>query len=160
LQVGLTYEPAGPRYRGTISMQPVNVRWGGRAPLTAGLQTALTIEKDRINVGFAHVTSGGASVDLSGYFGNWNAPHVAFRYQGLAPASELARWLEVKGIGRGTVQVEGSGAWSADGKYSATGDIRVRDVNWAQRSWQVKGLRASASATIDPRETILSSVQF
>ena len=66
LNARFLYEPAGPRYRGEIAIDPVEVRRMGEAPVPIGVNLAVTMEKNRIGITRAKLTTGGSRVEFSG----------------------------------------------------------------------------------------------
>ena len=74
LNARLSYEAGGPRYRGNLSMQPLELRWPGYAPVPFGVDLAVSIERNRIGVDSAKLATGNSQLTLAGAVENLDAP--------------------------------------------------------------------------------------
>src|SRR5450432_3954673 len=66
LNARLLYDLTGPRYNGTIDVQPLDVKWGSYGPLPLCIALDVTIEKNRIAIDSARLTNAANRVDISG----------------------------------------------------------------------------------------------
>src|ERR1017187_9958420 len=88
LNARFLYELASLRYRGDISMQPLNLQLGIYRPMPVGIATSLTIEANRVTVNSARLTSGASSIALSGALENLAAPHGWFQFDASVSVQE------------------------------------------------------------------------
>ena len=159
LQATLTYEPAGPRYHGNVSMQPLQVQWDGRSVTPAGIELATNLERNRIEVSSARLTTGQSAVQFSGAIEDLAAPHAKFRYQARVTAADFAKILRLSGLERGTAQLAGDVNWAGT-QYALTGNLHVVDGEIRQPSWQLKNLKADGALRVDPQGARLGGLRF
>jgi translocation and assembly module TamB len=75
LRAHFLYELAGPRYRGTVSIEPLEVQWPGRAAVPLAVNLAVTLEKNRIGMTSAKFSTGESRIELSGSIDDLVSPH-------------------------------------------------------------------------------------
>ena len=141
LDARFTYEAAAQRYRGNLSIQPLELQWDGRTEAPLSIQMATTLERDRIEVATAHVAAGQSNADFSGAIENLAAPRANFRYAAHVTAADAARMLGVRGLERGTADVAGNAQWMGGSQYTLAGNFRVADGAFRQPAWGGKDRR-------------------
>jgi translocation and assembly module TamB len=160
LTARFTYERAGPRYRGDLSIQPLEVRWDGQTEAPLGIQASSVLERNRIEISSARVTSGQSEVRFSGAIEDLATPHANLRYQARVQANDLAKALRVRGLERGTVQLTGNAQWTGSTQYAVDGDLHIAGGGFRQAPWSFQNLRADATLHVDPQSMRLDGLRF
>ena len=148
-----------PRYRGDISIQPLDVTWPGHALAPFGVTLALTIEKKRIGVTTARVTSGGSLVDFSGAVEDLAAPHGSFLFDARVPVAEAAPILHIEELKRGTIEVGGRALWAGSG-FSATGTLHAYNVEYRDSLLRLEDGRVDGSLSASLKGIDLSGIRL
>ncbi|HTX35726.1 MAG TPA: translocation/assembly module TamB domain-containing protein [Bryobacteraceae bacterium] len=150
LQARFQYDRSGPRYRGDLAMDPLELNWPGLAAMPVRIQTAVLVEKNRIQVTAGHAWTADTAVDFTGALENLAAPAAKVQFEARLPAAEAGRLARVPQLRSGAVEVTGSAAWSQaagasmEGRLHATG-LNYRDASVALRDFRLDGgVRADA----------------
>jgi translocation and assembly module TamB len=130
LSAQFTYEAGGPRYRGTIAIDPLDLQLDRRAALPAAVNVAVAIERNRIAVTSASVKTGATAIELSGALDDLNAPRASFQYDVNVSLEDVSRNFDVEELRAGTAQVGGSGTWSSAAGLALTGNLRATGVQY------------------------------
>ena len=91
LRAQLMYDPAAPRYRGQVSMNPLILTSGNRPPLNVRIVLPLDLEKDRIGVTRATIETPQSSLTLNGTVQHLASPEVAADLIAQVALGELVR---------------------------------------------------------------------
>ncbi len=148
----LTYDKAGPRYGGDISMQPLQLKWGAYEPLPLTVKLSATFDKTRLKISSGHLATAFSQVDLSGTLENFADPRSNLTYDARLSLDEIGRVLKLRSRQSGTVQLGGSAQYTSAADYRITGNLHARDVNFRQGSTHVEHVRADSSVTMDPQK--------
>jgi translocation and assembly module TamB len=160
LNARFLYERAGPRYRGDLSMQPLEVAWGGYAPVPLDVVLAVTFEKNRIGVTSAKIATGDSHMDFSGVVEDLVSPRGTFQYNARASLADVARILRVKELERGTVEVTGNAVWAGSSNYSATGRLHAYGVDYRDAYLRLQGFRVEGALAAGTEGIGLSAVRL
>jgi translocation and assembly module TamB len=160
LDTKFLYDQSGPRYQGDVSVQPVELQWDGRTEAPLGIRMSLTIEKNRIGVSSARLTTGNSYVDLAGIIQDMLSPHASFQYDARISAADVKRLVPIRGLERGTADLAGNAEWAGSFKYSVTGNLRVQDGEFRQPSWRVRNVTAQAALRLDEQGVRLGGLRF
>ena len=160
LAARFTYERAGPRYRGDISVQPLQVRWNGQTEAPLGIQISSVLERNRITISSARVTAGQSEVQASGTIEDLVSPHANFRYEARVQASDLARTLRIRGLERGTLQLAGNAQWAGGTQYTVVGNLHLAGGGFRQAPWSFQNLRADGAMRADQQSIRLGGLRF
>ena len=151
LNARFLYDRAGPRYRGDISMQPLDLELGEYRPMPVGIATSLTIEANRIAVNSARVTSGASSVALSGAIENLASPHGAFQFEASVSVQEATPILLIPELRRGTVQLRGNATWRGGSDFFVASTLHGTGLAYRDPSVRLEGFRADGAVTVGPQ---------
>ena len=160
LNAKFLYERAGPRYRGDLSVQPLEVAWGSYGPVPWDVALAVTFEKNRIGVTSAKVATGDSHIDFSGAVEDLVSPHGAFRYNLRASLADVNRILRVPELRRGTAEVAGNAVWAGSSNYSATGRLHAFGVEYRDSFVRLQGFSVDAALAAGTRGIGLSAVRL
>jgi translocation and assembly module TamB len=147
LNARFAYEAGGPRYRGTVSVQPLDLQVEDSAVVPFGVEVAAALEKNRVTVTSAKVTTSGSSVDLSGALDDFNSPRAAFQYDVHVSIGDVARLFHVPELRRGDTQIGGSGSWSGVAGLAATGNLRSTGVEFHDSAIWLRDGRLDGAVT-------------
>jgi len=151
LRAHFLYELAGPRYRGTVSIEPLEVQWPGRATVPLGVEVALTLEKNRAGVTSAKLSTGESRIELSGAIDDLVSPHGTFRYDARLSIADASRILGVRELQRGTVEIGGNAIWPGGGEFSATGNLRAERVDFQDSTITLRDCGLEGALAANPR---------
>jgi len=160
LNAKFLYERAGPRYRGDLSMQPLEVAWGGYGPVPLDVAMAVTFERDRIAIASAKVATGDSRMDFSGAVEGLVSPRGSFRYDLRASLADVARIFRVEELRRGTAEVTGNAVWAGTSNYSATGRLHAYGVDYRDSFVRLQGFHVDGAVAAGPGGIGLSAVRL
>jgi translocation and assembly module TamB len=160
LNAKFLYERAGPRYRGDLSIQPVEVAWGSYGPIPLDVALAVTFEKNRIGVTSAKVATGDSHIDFSGAVEDLVSPHGSFRYDLRASLADVNRILRVPELRSGMADVAGNAVWAGSSNYSATGRVHASGVEYRDSFVRLQGFRVDAALAAGKGGIGLSGVRL
>jgi len=160
LDAKFLYELAGPRYRGDISIQPLDLRWSGHTPVPLGVTMALALERNRIGITSARWVTGGSSVEFSGTIDDLVSPHGSFQYQANVSLADAARIFSLRGLERGTAQARGAAEWRGPEDYSVTGNLHAFGVDFGQDAVRLRGFRTDGALRAGPKGVDLNGVRI
>jgi translocation and assembly module TamB len=147
LNARLLYDLAGPRYRGNIYVQPLDVTWGGYGPLPLGIALAVTIEKNRIAIDSARLTNATNRVDISGLIEDLASPHGKFEYDARVSLADVGRTVRVRELRQGAVRVAGSAIWAGSSGVSLTGRLHATGVEYRDSFLRLTDFRLDGPVT-------------
>ncbi|HUA61946.1 MAG TPA: translocation/assembly module TamB domain-containing protein [Verrucomicrobiae bacterium] len=159
LAAQLLYDANGPRYRGDLEIQPLDVRWNGHPQTNIAVHTSLTFEKNQIGVDKLALASGASALELSGSIRDLAAPRATFQYKANVAAADAARILQIRGL-VGRVEARGKGQWSGAGGYSVEGPWKAAGVGYRTGDVALEGFGVSGSLRADSQAVRLSAVQL
>ncbi len=159
LNAALQFEPAGPRYRGDISVQQLEV---GGADYHGVWSAAATVafEKDRVAITSARLSTGTSTVQVAGTLENLAAPHAQFRFDARVAAADAGRALRIKLLERGTVEVAGTAQWTGGAQYSLNGKLHAYNLDYGGAYVQLRGFRADGDVSAAEAGIRLSAVRL
>ena len=107
LKIDLAYDLLGPRYRGTLAIQPLFMRYDDYGPAPFAVNLAVTMEKNRIAVDSGTVATGATQLTVKGALDDLTAPHARFQYQGARHARGRGAHIPRPAV----AERPGSGRW-------------------------------------------------
>jgi len=160
LNAKFLYERAGPRYRGDLGMQPLEVAWGSYGPVPLNVALAVTFEKNRIGITSAKVATGDSHIDFSGAIEDLVSPRGSFRYDLRASLADVNRILRVPELRSGTADVAGNAVWAGSSNYSATGRLHAYGVEYRDSFVRLQGFRVDGALAAGTGGIGLSGVRL
>jgi translocation and assembly module TamB len=160
LELALFFEGAGPRYRGTLSMRPLEVRAPGVAPTPLDVTMTLAVERNRIGIASASITTGHSTLRLSGELADLQSPHGTARYQLSASVADASRAFGIKLLDRGVVQSQGTVTWPGGAAYTVTGDLHASGVEYRGAYVQLRNSHADGVVSVNPQAVELTGLRF
>ncbi len=160
LNAKFLYERAGPRYRGDVGMQPLEVAWGGYGPVPLDVAMAVTFEKDRIGITSAKIATGDSRIDFSGVVEDLVSPRGSLRYDLRASIADVARIFRVEELRRGAAEVTGNAVWAGSSDYSATGRLHAYGVGYRDSFVRLQGFHVDGALAAGKEGILLSAVRL
>ncbi|HWB85592.1 MAG TPA: translocation/assembly module TamB domain-containing protein [Bryobacteraceae bacterium] len=160
LTADLGYELIAQRYRGTVSIQPLDLRFADYAPAAVAVNLALTLESNHIGIDSANFATGGSTLRLSGSVDDLRAPHGAFQYTANVEVADAGRILRNRALRAGTVRLDGRATFAGTSDYSVTGNLHLYGARYRDVSVAFDNLRADGAIQINPRGAVLNSLRF
>lgn len=151
LQTVLGYDAAGPRYRGSIAIEPLEFAAPGIAQTALAITASFALEPNRIAVTAANFATGKSRLNLAGLIENLAAPHGSFEFQGRLDNGDAQRIFETKLLDRGTVDVKGSGVWRGGADVSLAGHLLGTGLEYYDASIRLHNFTAAGPLTSDLR---------
>ncbi|MGH9721585.1 MAG: translocation/assembly module TamB domain-containing protein [Bryobacteraceae bacterium] len=159
LRVQFSYSAAGPRYDGTIRIEPLHLAFGKLDPFDAQIDLALAIQKNRLDASRLLVQIEGARVEASGSIEDFTTPRTTFRFHGSTDAARVARLFRSGLVRRGSVEFDGTASWSRATSYAVSAKLRGRALGIRYARYYVQDVAMSAAVDFDPRSLRLRSVE-
>ncbi len=154
-----SYDLTGPRYKGQVSIQPLEINARKLPPLNADVYLTLGIEKNRIEISSAKLDMQKSHLEASGAIEDLAAPKAAFRFTARVAVDQAASLLKIRAARRGTVVLSGSANYGGASEYTVSGRMQASGLDLAQDGIRVSGARATANVRFDPRGLTLAAIQ-
>ena len=158
LRALLSYDLTGPRYKGQISIQPLELNARKLAPLNMDVFLTLGLEKNRIEISNAKVDMQGSHLEASGAIEDLAAPKGAFHFTAHAVANQAARWLKTGIVRRGTVDLAGTATYNSSSDYAVQAAVRARDLEVEQDGIRVSAVHSTSTMLLNPRGITLDAI--
>jgi translocation and assembly module TamB len=159
LEARLTYERSGPRYRGEVSVQPLEVRWNKGERMPFDIRAALTMEKNRIGVEALQVATGATTVKVEGAVEDLAAPRARLRYDARLGVADGARFLGIRGLS-GLALVRGTMQFGGPDGFSMAGDLHATGMEFRSGSVRLQGFRLDGKLSADGEAVRLRGVRI
>ncbi|HEY1492979.1 MAG TPA: translocation/assembly module TamB domain-containing protein [Candidatus Solibacter sp.] len=151
LNLNLAYDRAGPRYRGTLSIQPLHLSYDDYGPVPFDVRLGLTMEKNRIAVDSGRLVTSATQVTFSGAVEDLAAgPRGSFRYEARAALTDIARIFRVPELRAGRALVGGTAQWTPAAPFTINGNVHATGVEYRDRNVRLVDFRADGAATFGP----------
>jgi len=159
LQANLGYDAAGPDYKGTVKVAPLELRYGVYGKVPVNVDLALQVEKSRLRVTSAKLDTAESHIELSGNLESLANPVVTAQYSGRISVKELGGILKLKSRQSGTVELGGNARYANATDYLVTGNLHGRDVAFSQPGFNVRNVRLDSAVEADPKKIKLDGVR-
>ena len=129
LSLRLAYDLAGPRYRGELAVDPLDVQseaLPSLPPLT--IRTSLAIERNRVALGDGHLRTPESTVEFTGAVENLADPRARFPFHASVSVAEARKVIEIPELRSGSAQVEGTAEWTRAAGVSLSSDLHATRV--------------------------------
>jgi translocation and assembly module TamB len=160
LAAHITYNAAGPRYDGTISVAPLDflLKRAGNVTLHVSPRVAMTasIEKNRVTVSTAAVRFPQSEIDLNNVVVNdFTRPVTTGRYSARIALTEADRIFRLVNFRHtGTLNATGDFRYRSATDYEVTSDVKGTGIGYGK----VPDMRVSAKATATPGNLVLKGL--
>src|SRR5581483_6799215 len=160
LEAKLAYDLTGPRYQGNLSVRPFDLKWGSYENIPAALQLAVILERNRLAVTNAALTTGKSALEFSGSVSNFASPVADFHYRARVDAGEAGHILKWKSVERGTVMANGTLRYDRVSRYTISGPVRASGVAYYEKNARFEDVRADGALQVTPARIRISGIQL
>ncbi|HWY49042.1 MAG TPA: translocation/assembly module TamB domain-containing protein [Bryobacteraceae bacterium] len=152
LEATLQYEPARPRYTGTISSHELQVSAPQlKHPLTFDLYTRLALERNSFQVLETSLSSEGASIELKGVVNDLSAPKAALEISLSLPVKNLKQAFGLPLEPTGEFSFLGSGSMEINPvQYKVQGKLTGRGLAYSYKDANIKNVIVEARLEATP----------
>jgi len=152
LEATLQYEPAGPRYLGTISSHELQVSAPQlKQPLAFDLYAKLALERNSIQVLETSLSSQGANIELKGAVNDLSAPKAALEFSLALPAKNFNKAFGLPLESIGGFSFLGSGSVEINPlQYKVEGQLTGRGLAYTYKDTSIKNLVLGARVEATP----------
>lgn len=159
LQVNLGYEAAGPDYKGKLKLAPLQLRYGTYENVPVNVDLDVILEKNRLRVTGGKLDTAESHVELSGDLNNFSNPVVTAQYTGKFSIKEAGEIFKLQSRQSGTVELGGNARYVNAADYLVTGNIRGRDVAFAQPGFSIRNVRVDSALALDQKQVKLEGLR-
>jgi translocation and assembly module TamB len=160
LEALLTYDAAGPRYRGSVAIEPLEFAAPGVAQTAVAIHASFALEANRIDVTTASLATGKSRVSLAGQIENLTNPHGRFDFQARLDNGDAERIFETKLLARGTAEVAASGIWRGGSDVSIAGHLVATGLEYRDSTIRLHDFTASGPLTSDLRSVTVRPIHL
>ena len=151
LNVRLVYEMLGPRYHGTVAVQPLYLTYDDYGPEPFSVNLAVTMEKNRIALDSATIATGATRVQANGALEDLTAPHAHFQYHASVALADVARIFRAPQLRGGTGLVGGTGEWTPAAGLALAGTLHSSGVEYRDDVLRLVDFRGDGSVSANSR---------
>ena len=151
----LSYSFLHRRYEGDLSIGKLGSRYQDFRPVAWTIKTHFLLGSNRLEISHLLAETGRSSLEVSGRWDDFRKPAIDGNYKVVADVAEAAAILRQPEARRGTVQLSGTGKWSA-AEFSSSGKLSVKDLDWRNAQFAVKNAGVDTDFSIDPQRITLS----
>ena len=161
LRAQFVYEMAGPRYRGTLSMQPLDFQYGDMGPIPMDLALTVLLEKNRIGVESAKLQAGDSVVELKGAIEDLVNPRGDFQYDmRLAMASLRKHIRKTQLPTAGFAHVAGNVKFAGTQDYQLTGTLHAKNVDYQTGNLALRNFAVAGALSVTPERAHVGAARL
>ena len=158
ISANLDYSILHDRYEGDLLLGKVDTQVKNFRPVSWMMETHFSLGQNSLEVHRMLATSGRSKLEASGHWRDFREPKFDGNYKATLDLGEAGAVLRRSELRRGTVQVEGTGTWSAS-DFSSAGKLAVKDVDWQDAQVRIRGAAVETNFTAEPRQIALSQIR-
>jgi translocation and assembly module TamB len=157
VSAGMSYVLTGDRYDGRIHIgrMLLDFRGGPQLPSTAEVQFSLF--RANAELKSLHWSSPRSNFEASGRLTDFNDPRVELTYNASLDVAELGGAAGLREIRSGTVQINGSGNYTA-AQLASSGKLLVRNLDYRTAGFALPNLNGGAQFSLTRDRFSLSSI--
>ncbi|HXA52438.1 MAG TPA: translocation/assembly module TamB domain-containing protein, partial [Candidatus Acidoferrum sp.] len=148
LAIALAYDVRGPRYKGTLHADPLNILYDDYGPEPFTTNLGITLERNRITIDSGRLATRATTVDIKGALEDLANPHAVFQYVARASLADIARIFRVPELRRGSGMAAGTGSWNPDAGIALRASVHATGVEYRDNTVQLSGIRADSSVDV------------
>jgi translocation and assembly module TamB len=145
-------------YEGDLSIGKLDTRYRDFRPVTWTVKTHFILAVNSLEVSRMMAQSGRSSFEFDGRWDNFHEPVISGNYSAFVNLMEAAAVLHQPETRRGTLQISGAGKWSA-ADFSSSGKLSMKDLDWRNSQFAIKGAAINADFFVDPQRLTLSGIE-
>jgi len=161
LRAQFSYDAAGPRYGGQLSIAPAAFRWGGYRPVPLDVSLALAVEKNRVRIDSGRVSTGQTQAEFSGAIDSLTDFSGAFQYKVRASLGEVTRTFDLRTQLEGPGTLTGKASFHGTSNYQASGSLHAAGMLFSpDPHFTLRDFHADGGFRIDPRRIAVSGLRI
>jgi translocation and assembly module TamB len=154
----VSYDRAGKRYDGDVSIAALNLAWDGLGKITAQFTARASMEVNRVTVSSAALKTGDSEIDVSDLVVNsFTAPVTTAQYKArvsLADADRIFKLVNFRHTG--TVSATGSVRFVSAKDYSVSGAVRGTRIGYGK----IPDIRVVGNISATPDKVLLNGLRL
>lgn len=158
LHIDFHWEPAGSRYRGTVSAAPFLLNWPPIEPLRWRTEVRLTMDAGGLSLEHVRLSQGGAQIVAHGFLSGYRAPKIDVRLDGRFSLADYAPKLRLPISPEGVARLRGDFHYD-DGRYAWTGRLDAAGLAVRRPQWSVEDVSLTAEVQLNPERILLRELQ-
>src|SRR6185436_2893736 len=158
LHVRLSYDARGPRYKGELSIWPLEIHVGKIRPLNMNLDLILALEKNRVEISSAKIDLRRSHIEASGAIEDLAHPKGKFRFTARVSAAEAGEILRIPAARQGTIDLAGSFNYNSGSDYTIAASANIRGLEVLEDGIHITGIRGTCLARLIPSGLELDSI--
>ena len=153
-----SYNRAGKRYDGEVSIAALNVALGGLGKVTGQFTARASMEVNRVTVSSAALKTGDSEIDVSDLVVNsFTAPVTTGQYKARVSLRDADRIFKLVDFQHtGTVTATGSIRYVSPKDYSVSGAVRGVGIGYGK----IPDIRVSGNVSATPGKAVLSGLRL
>ncbi|MFN3324872.1 MAG: translocation/assembly module TamB domain-containing protein [Bryobacteraceae bacterium] len=159
LHAKFAYEAAHPRYRGEVSVRPLEVASGTAGPLRLEFDTAVAIERNALRIERAMCRNGETQIDASGAIEGFRDPRGEFDIKARLGIADLAGAIALPVERRGSVRFEGKASFGGGAPFALAGAVAGEGLAYRYAQALVDPIRMSGDLRVTPETVTLSGLR-
>lgn len=161
LRAQFTYDVAGPRYGGQLSIAPANFHWGGYQPVALDVSLALAVERNRVEIASGRVATAQSQAEFSGAIDSLTDFSGSFQYKVRASLAQVTRTLALRTELEGPVTVTGRLRFHGAQDCQAAGALHATGLRFRpDEHFTLRDANADGAFNIDPRRVAVTGMRF
>jgi translocation and assembly module TamB len=161
LTIALQWNLLGQHYQGKLGLNPLVITPPGGPPLTIAMEVPVQLERDRIRIDNATVSSGRSHLTLSGAVENMRSPVTSADLTGSVSLEDVAQMLHPDGTTlQGDLRILGHGKLTSSSDYSGEVEIDGAKLTVGQGGHIVQGIHLAVTANADPMRINLKTLRI
>jgi translocation and assembly module TamB len=161
LRAQFTYDKAGPRYRGQVSVAPADFEWGGFRPVPLDVRLELAVERNRIQIDSGRVATAQSQAEFSGSIDSLVSLSGSFAYKARVALAEVNRTLAGRTQLAGPVTLAGNLRFRGAADYLATGSLHAAGLSFQpDPHFTLRDFNADGAVKIDPRRIEVTGMRL
>jgi translocation and assembly module TamB len=152
----VTYDVSGARYSGDVSLHPLHLAWKNGRPLDVRISASAAMERNRIVVSAATLTTSESVLNLkNAVLNDFTAPVIGAQYDGRISLGEIAGIFQRGTKPSGSVSIAGQAQFAAPNDYRVSGNVRGSGIAWED----LRGVTMSANVEAGPEKIVVNGAR-
>ena len=160
MQANFGYEAAGPDYKGTVKLTPLQLRYGAYQELPVNIDANVTLRQNHLRLESAKLDTAQSHIVISGDLDNFTNPVLTAQYQANLSVKEAGETLRLKTRQSGNISLEGKARYASSADYLVTGSLHGRELAFSQPGLSIRNARVDSELSLDPKLAKLNAVRI